>query len=90
MTLPRLAAAELIDIIVPRNLGTCSRVRLTAVAARAPENQLARRFSRTEIQKSDTYAYEMVNTPAKKAVRTVGRFLPILLTRYPLPKLPTV
>ncbi len=37
--LPRLIAAEFIDIIVPRNLGTCSREKLLAAEDAMLENQ---------------------------------------------------
>jgi hypothetical protein len=49
-------AAELIDIIEPRNLGTCSRVKLLAAEAIIPMNQAAVKFRANDGKRLGTKA----------------------------------
>jgi len=80
----------LIDIIVPRNPGTCSRVKLLDAENVKPEKKLPSSTEAKDNQEPGRLVYKAAKIPAKRAVKTVKGFLPRLPTSLPATKLPKV
>jgi len=81
-------AAELSDIIVPRNLGTCSRVKLLkeVIIMAAKIQKIIEKA--IDSQRFGTLVTLYANTPTRKPEKTVKGFLPNLFTNRPQIMLP--
>jgi hypothetical protein len=73
-----LPEAELIDIIVPLNSGTCSIVRLTLAVLLIPTKRQPAKVRDNEIHRFGTIVKENMKTPAIKEDMKVTGFLPNL------------
>jgi len=73
---PRLEAAELIDIIVPRNSGICSKVRLSEAEYLIPAITQHRRAKKSDSQKIPKFRNMIVIIPSKNVDNIVKFFLP--------------
>ncbi len=81
-------AVEFIDIMVPRNSGTCSNTRLLEAMNLIEENIHARNRPETESQKAPKLKYAIDSKPMKNVDMIATFFLPSLFTKYPPERLP--
>ena len=89
-TEPMLAEADLIDITVPLNWGTCSIVRLVAAVEFKPIKRYPVRDRANETHRYGTMVVKSMKSPAIMADASVTGFLPNLFTNLLLIRAPRV
>jgi hypothetical protein len=89
-TEPMLPKADLIDIMVPLNWGTCSMVKLVEAVDLKPMKIYPVRPRANETHRLGTMVVKSVKSPAVKADTSVTGFLPNLFTNLLLIRAPRV